>query len=109
MTLNQHSSVGRAIQVCGGKNIFAHTMEIAPHISLENILYRNPGIILISKQNINQSDWVKEWLKFPQLKAVKNHYIFFINSELLERYSPRLLIGIKKVCQDIEKARNDLN
>ncbi|MBN1684762.1 MAG: cobalamin-binding protein [Gammaproteobacteria bacterium] len=96
ITLNDQSSAGQIIQLCGGKNIFGQTIAIAPQISIENVLTENPDVILISSASGVAS--FTFWKKFMQLNAVKNHRIYLVNDSLTQRYGPRILEGAEQVC-----------
>jgi len=39
------------------------------------------------------------------LSAVRNHRVFFVQPELLERQSPRILEGAGEVCEQLDKVR----
>lgn len=106
MTLNKKSMVGQAISLCGGKNIFADTSIIAPHVGVASVLAANPQLILVSKQAGFGDLAVKGWDDYPQLNAVKNHRVFVVNSVVLERPGPRILQAAQQVCAAIDLARH---
>lgn len=90
MTINHDSWINQVITLCGGKNIFAEAPVIAPVVSREAVLMKNPDII-ISKQ-------ASTWKHWPQLRAVASHHLYSIPPDWLERAGPRLLLGAEKMC-----------
>jgi iron complex transport system substrate-binding protein len=56
-TLNGEHLISHAITLCGGKNIFADAVSLAPKISLESVLYRDPDLIVASGMGAARPDW----------------------------------------------------
>lgn len=105
MTLNKKSMVGQVIDLCGGKNVFADTSIIAPHVGVASVLAADPQLILVSKQAGFGNVAVTGWNDYPQLYAVKNHRIFTVDSVALERAGPRILPAAQQVCAAIDLVR----
>ncbi|TAK74950.1 MAG: cobalamin-binding protein [Gammaproteobacteria bacterium] len=102
MTLNKDSWVNQVITLCGGHNVFANATMIAPEVSWESAIAANPQVIIDSSNN---DQWKTEWQRWPTVAAVKNHFLFTINPDLLERAGPRLLEGAAQVCRYLQVAR----
>ena len=51
------------------------------------------------------SDRLDEWLDWPQMAAVKNGHLYSIPPDLIQRHTPRLLIGARRLCQHLDQAR----
>lgn len=96
------------IQLCGGVNIFADIELLAPKVSIEAVLTRNPQAIVASGMDIERPEWLDEWLKWEQLSAVSTSSLFFVPPELLQRHTPRALIGAESMCEQIDQAREKL-
>lgn len=96
------------IELCGGENIFAEIGLVAPKVSLEAVLARDPEVIIASGMDIGRPEWLDQWNHWPQLTAVANDALFFVPPELLQRHTPRALIGAEKMCKQIDLARNKL-
>lgn len=50
-------------------------------------------------------EWVEEWKQWPELPAVKNEQLYFIDPDLMQRVGPRILQGADQLCVLLEKAR----
>lgn len=96
------------IELCGGVNIFADIELVAPKVSVESVLIRNPQAIVASGMDIERPEWLDEWLKWEQLSAVSTSSLFFVPPELLQRHTPRALIGAKSMCEQIDQTRAKL-
>ncbi|PCI74469.1 MAG: cobalamin-binding protein [SAR86 cluster bacterium] len=96
------------IELCGGVNIFADIELVAPKVSTESVLTRNPQAIVASGMDIERPEWLDEWLKWEQLSAVSTSSLFFVPPELLQRHTPRALIGATRMCEQLDQARAKL-
>jgi iron complex transport system substrate-binding protein len=96
------------IELCGGVNIFADIELLAPKVSVESVLIRNPQAIIASGMDIERPEWLDEWLKWEQLSAVNTSSLFFVPPELLQRHTPRALIGAKSMCEQLDQTRAKL-
>ena len=96
------------IKLCGGVNIFADIELVAPKVSVESVLIRNPQAIVASGMDIERPEWLDEWLKWEQLSAVSTSSLFFVPPELLQRHTPRALIGAKNMCEQLDQTRAKL-
>jgi len=93
------------IELCGGVNIFADIELLAPKVSVESVLIRNPQAIVASGMDIERPEWLDEWLKWEQLSAVSTSSLFFVPPELLQRHTPRALVGAQRMCEQIDMTR----
>lgn len=108
MTLNGEHMVSRVLEICGGINAFDGVEALAPVVTREQVLTRDPQVILISS-TIEQSDeLIARWESFKGMSAAKYENIFLINSSLLNRQTPRLIQGAEQVCELLERARGKL-
>jgi len=96
------------IELCGGVNIFANIELVAPKVSVESVLIRNPQTIVASGMDIERPEWLDEWLKWEQLSAVSTSSLFFVPPELLQRHTPRALVGAELMCEQIDETRAKL-
>lgn len=102
ITINRTSWINQVITLCGGKNVFADTIFSAPEVTWEAVVNANPSVVISDAVN---EGWRKPWQRFAEIAAVKNHFLYSINPDLLERASPRLVLGATQVCQVLDMAR----
>ncbi len=103
MTISKDSWVQQIIEVCHGQNVFFDAASDYPQVSLENVLLTLPEVIL----QTNEEAYVKglDWQSWNDIPAVKNHHIYQLNADLLHRASPRALLGVRSLCDVLDRAR----
>ena len=106
-TISGDHIISDAINLCGGQNIFADAVVIAPKISIESVLARNPTAIIASDTGSERSGWLQGWLKWSSLRAVRDRNLFFIPPDLLQRQTVRILQGTKLLCSQLESVRSN--
>lgn len=104
-TLNGDHLISQVIELCGGKNIFGDTKSLAPKISIESVLLRNPDTIVASGMNHARPDWLDEWQAYPSLQAVKNNAMFFVDPDHIQRPTARVIMGAKSLCNKLDSVR----
>lgn len=101
MTINGKHWVSDVISLCGGDNIFAALAPLAPTVSLEAILHKNPYVILAG----GASEQLDGWRRFPRLSAVRRNALYSVAADDLHRPTPRLLNAVEGVCRVLDQAR----
>jgi len=94
------------ITLCGGHNIFAD-QGLAPKISIESVLSRDPEAIIASGMDIARPEWLDDWRRWPQMQAVSNDHLYFIPPDLVLRHSLRVLSGALQMCAHLDKVRRN--
>jgi iron complex transport system substrate-binding protein len=105
MTINGQHLISDVIRLCGGTNIFSGLLSLAPGIDIEAVLASNPDVIVVSGDEENRSKWIDDWYKWPNLKAVKNNHLFLVPADLINRQTPRILLGAQQMCEQFERVR----
>ena len=103
-TIGGTQIIDEAIIVCGGENIFNDIRALAPILSVETVLARNPDAI-ISTGGMGGENGLGLWKRFPMLNATKTDSLYFLESDLISRPGPRMVQGIQLLCKNIEDAR----
>lgn len=106
MTINGKHMISQLIELCGGRNVFANLSALAPKVNLEAVLAENPEVIVGGSVAVANPNWEEDWKKWPQLRAVKNQNIFYVNPDHVQRHTPRILQGAEVLCRQIEQARS---
>lgn len=102
--------------IIAGKNTFINEMmekvnleNIAPEnsvsaypiISREEVLNKNPEIIIIPKGNYTLEDILKVYPEWKNLNAIKNQRIIYIDQDLFFRPGPRFIQAIKILSHEL--------
>jgi iron complex transport system substrate-binding protein len=94
------------IERCGGENLFADVTSLAPRVSREAVLARDPEVIIASGAGRETPPWLADWRRFPRLSAVAADALYGLNPDLIQRPTPRLLDGARAVCALLNEARS---
>ncbi len=105
MTVNGEHLISRAIELCGGRNVFAGLSLLTPKIDIEAVLAADPEVIAASGMDAARPQWLDDWRRWPQLRAVRREQLVFIHPDLIQRASPRVLDGAEQLCRALDRAR----
>lgn len=87
------------ISTAGGKNIFGDSGTAYPRVSVEEVIKRAPEVILISSMERDGpfEEAKKEWLRWDTIPAVRNNRIYVVDSDLIDRPTPRAVSGLEYI------------
>ncbi|WP_444995165.1 cobalamin-binding protein [Aliikangiella sp. IMCC44359] len=104
-TIGASSWIESLINDCNGNNLFNDADSPYPVVSFETVLKRNPEIIIIPHHSGSIGAKTEIWNNWSVINAVQNKQMPIINGDLLHRFGPRAVLGLKALCQAIDKAR----
>ncbi len=107
-TLNGDHLVSDVIRLCGGHNVYADALPLAPKINMESVLARDPQAIVASGMGEGRPDWLDEWKQWPGLAAVRHDNLFFVPPDIIQRHTLRIAQGAELFCEHIDTARRRL-
>jgi iron complex transport system substrate-binding protein len=95
-------SVGRGtfldelIRLSGADNLAGITPGY-PRFSMEEVLHLNPDVIIITSMARGQifEEVKKQWSSWPDLAAVRQNRVHIVDSDVLDRPTPRLVSGLE--------------
>jgi iron complex transport system substrate-binding protein len=99
MTAGPSTFAGQAIELAGGVNIFADVTQDYPQVSTEEVVKRNPAVILgpdthgdklTPEQLVQRPGW-------DQIEAVREGRVHLIDGDIVSRPGPRLAEGLEAV------------
>lgn len=105
MTINGRHFISDAILLCGGVNLFPDLEPLAPTISKEDVVSANPQVIMTDHPGNDDTTSLSMWGHWKTIDAVRYGNLFTIPSDLIARPTPRILEGVARICDDLEKAR----
>jgi len=103
MTVNKNTFHHDVIRLAGGDNMAKDEPITYPRISIEEVIRRGPDVIIISSMERGGSfeRARKDWMKWSSIPAVKERRVHLINSDLLDRPSPRIVKGLETMARFI--------
>ena len=104
-TVNGDHPISRALELCGGENVFASQRIAAPQVTTEEVLAVRPNAIIAGTDGAVRPAWLDFWQRFSDLPAVRSHRLFVVDANLLHRPGPRFIDGVAQLCAALEQAR----
>ncbi len=107
VAVGKGSFAGDLIRLAGGENIAGQEKEAYPRLAMEEILKRSPEVIVISSMSPT-GDYqrvLQEWSRWKTIPAVKNGRLYLIDSDLVDRPSPRIIDGLEKLARVLHPER----
>ncbi|MBI5206968.1 MAG: cobalamin-binding protein [Candidatus Firestonebacteria bacterium] len=90
------------IELSGGENLAKNAKTSYPAYSLEQIINEDPDFILEASMITSENEKVVTfWHEWPNLKAVKQNKIYFLDSDIVTRPGPRISIALEKLFEII--------
>jgi iron complex transport system substrate-binding protein len=95
------------IEIAGGSNIFGDATSAYVSLSLEQVLARNPEVIVdmgdmaetVGVTEEHKGEIVALWKRFPKLRAVENNRVFAVASDLFVVPGPRVTQAAEELSQ----------
>jgi len=107
-TISGKHVITRALEICGGRNVFADMAGLSPAVSLEAVIVAQPQAIVTGRFASTEAiadDPFLFWSEWTNVPAVRDGNLFAIDAELIARSSVRILDGIEQLCSKLETAR----
>ncbi len=105
MTINGRSWISDALARCGAHNLFADLPITAPTVNVEDVLTRQPDLILSTTPRGQTDDSLDFWRAWPHLPAVAHKGLIYTEGDALNRSTLRTLAAAERLCRQIEPVR----
>jgi iron complex transport system substrate-binding protein len=104
LTVNGAHLISEIISLCGGENVFADLGQLTPNVTLEALIAARPAAILGGASAGGAKGFAEQWraTAVPPLRELPAHYV---DPDLIQRPTPRIVGGVKAVCSALEDAR----
>ncbi len=97
------SYLNEVIEIAGGENVFRDAVAGYPEVSLEEVMARNPDVIVdmgdmsdtVGVTEEHKRNVVALWNRIPTLAAVKQHRVFAVASDAFVVPGPRVIEAAK--------------
>jgi iron complex transport system substrate-binding protein len=99
MTAGGKTFAGQMLDLAGGRNVFADVDQQFPRVSEEEIVRRNPAVILTWERAHGEPrrEQIAQRPAWGQIDAVRNNRVLTIDDDLISRPGPRLLDGLERM------------
>ncbi len=95
------SFIHQMLELAGGENIVGQTVAPYPMVSLEEVLRRDPEVLLFpvgTTEGIPEAEQ-QRWRKWTALSAVAHNRLHQVKAELVNRPGPRVIEGIEALAK----------
>ncbi len=104
-TIAQNSWPSEVFSFCGGTNVFVDSASPYPQVGEEQVIVRKPDVIFTSQQAVQDETLWQGWAS--QVPAVQHKNIWSLNSDWINRPTPRTALAIEQVCEFFDQARQN--
>ncbi len=91
------------IELCGGVNVFDDLDTLAPAVTVESVVERDPEVMITAKAGGPRA--YDEWYRFPNIAAIRKQNLYFLPSDEIGRAAPRLVVAGRAICEALTVAR----
>ena len=101
MSVNRSTTHHDIIELAGGRNLAEDQPITYPRLSLEEVLRKGPGVIIISSMDktAEYERARREWFQWNTIPAVRKGHVYLINSDLIDRAAPRIIDGLEEMAK----------
>ena len=90
--------------LCGGRNVFAALDDLAPAVSAEAVVARDPEVVLAGASG---DDPFTEWDRWPAIRFNRYGNRFTLPPDEMGRATTRIVKGIEATCGALDRAREN--
>lgn len=103
ITVGKGTLADDLIRLAGGRSISENELVSYPSYGIETILARAPEIIIMTSMESKKDhmNLVKKWQNWKSIPAVKMNAIYVIDSNLVDRPTPRIAEGLEALARII--------
>jgi iron complex transport system substrate-binding protein len=99
VVVGKASYLNEIIQIAGGENVFRDAVAAYPTVSLEEVLARNPQVLVdmgdmsdtVDVTETHKREVVGLWQRMGTVEAVKQHHVFAVASDIFVVPGPRVV------------------
>lgn len=104
-TVSGEHFLSEALEICRAENVFSDLKGVAPKVSWEEVLQKNPYVIVGAGSASSLGEFRANWVVRQALTAVKAERLLFLADESISRPTPRTPEGIAKLCIELDHVR----
>jgi iron complex transport system substrate-binding protein len=108
MTVNGKTFSSDLIRLAGGRNMTDGARITYPRISLEEVIRQGPDVIIVSSMDRGGEfeESKQQWLTLKMIPAADNGRVYLVDSDLIDRPSPRIVEGLEVLARHIHPEAN---
>jgi iron complex transport system substrate-binding protein len=107
IVVGEASYLNEIIELAGGENVFRDAVASYPGVSLEEVLARNPDVIVdmgdmadtVGVTDAHKREVTSLWERLASVSAVKQHRVYAVASDIYVQPGPRVVDAAKAFLQ----------
>lgn len=108
-TISGNHILSEALEVCRAENIFGELPGNAPKVSFEDVAREDPYVIIGAGSASSPEEFRQNWRIRQGLTAVRSQRLVYLESDAIQRPTPRTPEGIAQLCATLDAVRAGAN
>ena len=104
-TISGNHILSEALEVCRAENVFRELPGSAPKVTFEDLAREDPYVIVGAGSASNVEEFRENWRIRQSLSAVRAQRLVYLESEAIQRPTPRTPEGIAELCATLDQVR----
>jgi iron complex transport system substrate-binding protein len=105
-TISGNHILSEALEVCRAENVFRELPGSAPKVSWDDVAREDPYVIVGAGSASSEDEFKANWRIRAGLSAVRADRLVYLESDAIQRPSPRTPEGIAQLCATLDGVRN---
>lgn len=105
ITVNGRHMINDVIHLCGGVNVFGAAAGLTPSVSMEAVLAAAPEVVVGGARTGGEAELRRNWKEVP-IASLRALPVFYVDPDLIQRQTPRIVEGARIVCAALESVRS---
>ena len=115
MTVGSGQIINEAIDLCGGRNVFARLPALIPLVSVESVIVADPEAVFgtdagagaaLLRRDPNAPAFAV-WRRHPGVTAVQQGWLYLLAGDVISRQGPRIVEGVAAMCRALDAVRHE--
>jgi iron complex transport system substrate-binding protein len=99
-TVGRDELLTDVLHACGFRSVFEDLADVAPAVSLESVLTRDPDMILALTSDQNAArHWLQQWRAFSSMKAQRTGRVIAWSDARLTGFGPSVVDATEALCK----------
>jgi iron complex transport system substrate-binding protein len=104
-TISGGHFMNEALDICSADNVFKDLTGFAPQVTMEEVQEKNPFVIVGAGSAANAEEFRANWMIRQALPAVKAERLLFVDSDAIQRPTPRTPDAVADLCAGLDRVR----
>ena len=104
-TISGRHVLSEALEMCRAENVFRELPGSAPKVSWEQVAEEDPYVIVGAGSASSEKEFLDNWKVRANLSAVKAQRLVYLDSDEIQRPTPRMPEHIAQLCATIDQVR----